>query len=71
MGLGDSTRFVRHHGGWLRRLLARRFDPGDLVRDLTPIVTDPAARVAGFHLYTFNEVARTERWRRRMIERLG
>ena len=31
--------------------------------------TDPAARVAGFHLYTFNEVARTERWRRRTLAR--
>ena len=29
------------------------------------------ASLAGFHLYTFNEVARTERWRRAMLARLG
>ena len=45
--------------------------PNRLVRELTPTATDPAARVAGFHLYTFNEVARTERWRLGLIERLG
>jgi methylenetetrahydrofolate reductase (NADPH) len=34
-------------------------------------VTDPAAKVAGFHFYTFNEVARTERWRQQTLERLA
>jgi hypothetical protein len=27
--------------------------------------------VGGFHLYTFNELERTERWRRETIERLA
>jgi len=42
-----------------------------LVRDLAPIAADSAARVAGIHLYTLNEVARTERWRRAELARLG
>ena len=71
MGLGESTRFLRHNRGFASRLLGRRFAPGGLVRELEPVATDPTARVAGFHLYTFNEVARTERWRRREIERLA
>ena len=71
MGLGESARYLRHNRGWLSRLLGRRFTPADLVRGLAPCATDPSARVAGLHLYTFNEVARTERWRRRMLERLG
>jgi methylenetetrahydrofolate reductase (NADPH) len=71
MGLGESTRFLRHNRGSAARLLGRRFTPGELVRDLEPVASDPAARVAGFHLYTFNEVARTERWRRRTMERLA
>jgi hypothetical protein len=33
-------------------------------------VSDPAANVGGFHFYTFNEVERTERWRRATIARL-
>ena len=64
IGLGESARFLRHHRNWMARLVARQFKPGALLRDLAPTVTDPAADVAGFHLYTFNEVARTERWRR-------
>jgi methylenetetrahydrofolate reductase (NADPH) len=70
IGLGESTRFLRHHRNWISRLVARQFKPDRLVRELTPCALDPAARVAGFHLYTFNEVARTERWRRAALERL-
>jgi methylenetetrahydrofolate reductase (NADPH) len=71
IGLGESARFLSHHRNWLSRLVTRRFNPDRLVRELTPCATDPAARVAGFHLYTFNEVARTERWRRAALERLA
>jgi methylenetetrahydrofolate reductase (NADPH) len=71
IGLGESARFLTHHRGWMSKLLTRRFKPDALVRDLTPCATDPAARVGGFHLYTFNEVARTERWRRTTLARLA
>ena len=70
IGMGESTRFLRHNRNVLARVLTRQFKPGGLVRDLTPVITDPGANVAGFHLYTFNEVGRTERWRRRTIQRL-
>jgi methylenetetrahydrofolate reductase (NADPH) len=71
IGLGESTRFLRHHRNWISRLVARQFKPDRLVRELTPCALDPAARVAGFHLYTFNEVARTERWRQAALARLS
>jgi methylenetetrahydrofolate reductase (NADPH) len=71
IGLGESARFLGHQHGWVSRLLTRRFKPDRLIRDLGPTVADPAAKVAGFHVYTFNEVGRTERWRRRMLERLA
>ncbi len=70
IGLGESARFLRHHGNWISRLLIRQFKPDRLLRDLTPAIADPALGVAGFHLYTFNEVARTERWRRATLARL-
>lgn len=70
IGLAESTRFLRHNRNVLARVVTRQFKPSRLLRELTPVVTDPAANVAGFHLYTFNEVARTERWRRRMLARL-
>jgi methylenetetrahydrofolate reductase (NADPH) len=71
IGMGESARFLRHHSNWMSRLITRQFKPGRLLNDLTPVVTDPASNVGGFHLYTFNEVARTERWRRQTLQRLG
>jgi methylenetetrahydrofolate reductase (NADPH) len=71
IGLGESARFLGHQHGLLSRLLTRRFTPDGLVRELAPTAADPDARVVGFHLYTFNEVERTERWRRETLERLA
>lgn len=71
IGLGESARFLRHHSSWMSRLMTRQFKPDPLVRGLAPTLADPAANVAGFHLYTFNEVERTERWRRNALARLG
>jgi methylenetetrahydrofolate reductase (NADPH) len=71
IGLGESARFLRHHRNWMSRLLTRQFKPDPLLRGLAPTLADPAANVAGLHLYTFNEVARTERWRRDALRRLG
>ncbi len=56
IGLGESARYLRHHRSWMARLLTRQFKPDRLIRDLDPCVTNPSNRVAGFHLYTFNEV---------------
>ena len=70
IGLGESARFLRHHRNWMSRVVTRQFNPDPLVRGLADQVADPAANVAGFHLYTFNEVARTERWRREALARL-
>jgi methylenetetrahydrofolate reductase (NADPH) len=70
IGLGESARFLRHHGNWMKRLLTRTFKPDPLLRGLAPTLADPAANVGGFHLYTFNEVERTERWRRATLARL-
>jgi len=70
IGLGESARFLRHHRNWMSRLMTRQFKPDPLVHGLAPTVADPGAGIAGFHLYTFNEVARTERWRREALRRL-
>jgi methylenetetrahydrofolate reductase (NADPH) len=71
IGLGESTRFLRAHRDWMSRLVTRQFKPARLVNDLGGVCADPAANVAGFHLYTFNDVARTERWRRQTLARLA
>jgi len=72
IGLGESARFVRRHRGWLRHLLRPGgYRPDRLVEGLAGILADPAERVVGFHVYTFNEVERTERWRRTLLDRLA
>lgn len=71
VGLGESARFLRGHRDWFRRLaLHRHYSPDRLLGDLAPTIADPAARVAGLHVYTFNEVEQTERWRRQRLDRL-
>jgi methylenetetrahydrofolate reductase (NADPH) len=64
IGLGESARFLRAHRARLRRL-AGAFTPDDLVRSLA------AQSVAGLHFFTFNELERTERWRREALTRLS
>ena len=71
IGLGESTRYLRHNTGVLARVLTRQFKPDRLLDGLARVVSDPDANVHGFHLYTFNEVARTERWRQRTLKRLA
>lgn len=71
IGMADSSRFALGHRGWVRRLVARQFRPDGLLRELGPRLEDAGASIAGYHLYTFNEVARTERWRREQVERLS
>jgi methylenetetrahydrofolate reductase (NADPH) len=71
IGVGESTRFLRRQGNVLARLLLRgSYSPGFLVDGLRPYLEDPRNGIAGFHIYTFNEVERTERWRRDTIRRL-
>jgi methylenetetrahydrofolate reductase (NADPH) len=61
IGVGESARFARRHAS---------YQPGLLVEGLASSLADPADGVGGFHFYTFNEVARTERWRQRALARL-
>jgi methylenetetrahydrofolate reductase (NADPH) len=71
IGLGESVRFLRGQRGLLRRFLfPRHFTPTKLLRALIPTFADPDARIGGIHVYTFNELERTERWRLELIEQL-
>ena len=71
IGLGQSVRFLRTQRGLLRRFLSpRRYTPTELLEQLTPTFADPAARVGGIHVYTFNELKKTETWRRQLVDRL-
>lgn len=69
IGLGDSVRFLRKQGSRFGRLLVPgAYSPDGLLRELAPALADLEGKVAGLHVFTFNELEATERWRR---ERLG
>lgn len=71
IGVGESARFARRHASWLPQLLrGGGYHPDQLVEGLAESLADPTDRVTGFHLYTFNEVSRTERWRQQKLARL-
>lgn len=69
VGMGDSVRFVRKQARTVGRL-ATGYTPDRLVEGLAPVVNDPASGVAGWHVFTFNEVETTERWRQRLLTEL-
>ena len=69
IGLGESARFLKKYGNWFFRFFTPGgYSPGRLVEGLTPSLADPQANIRGFHIYTFNEVGKTEAWRREKLE---
>jgi methylenetetrahydrofolate reductase (NADPH) len=72
IGLGDSARFLRRHGSWLGRLtLPRAYKPEDLLQRLSGVLALTGNGVKGLHMFTFNEIAQEEHWRRDQLVRLG
>ncbi|MEU9446643.1 5,10-methylenetetrahydrofolate reductase [Streptomyces sp. NPDC048304] len=72
IGVGESTRFLTRHPSWFLRFAAPGgYAPERLLTRGAPAFTDPAAGVAGLHLFTFNQIAETERWRRAALDRLA
>lgn len=74
IGVGDSARFLTKYTGVLTRFLKPGgYSPDELVKRLVPYVGDRDYNIVGFHIYTFNQVESTERWRRQIpgFERAG
>jgi methylenetetrahydrofolate reductase (NADPH) len=72
IGITESARFLRGHPSWVARMFRPGgYEPGRFVGALINEIVLPERRVAGLHVYTFNEIEATERWRREMLVRLG
>ena len=70
IGIVDSARFLRGHSSWfLRMLQPGGYDPRRFVNALFPELASPDRGVAGLHVFTFNEIEPTERWRQAMLAR--
>lgn len=72
IGVGESTRFLTKHASWfLRFATPGGYSPERLLTRAGEALTVPSAGVVGLHLFTFNQVAETEKWRRALLDRLG
>jgi methylenetetrahydrofolate reductase (NADPH) len=71
LGLGQSARFLaKQQSMFWRFFLPGGYSPNRLVRRLTPSLGQPEANLAGFHVFTFNELEKTQTWRQEWLARL-
>ena len=68
VGVGESTRFLADHASWFARLASPGYSPERLVARVAREVGDPQYAVSGLHVFTFNQVAETEAWRRALLD---
>jgi methylenetetrahydrofolate reductase (NADPH) len=72
IGVGQSIRVLKKQKGLVRRMIAARpYQPDALLSGLQPYLDDPVLDIPGFHLFSFNDVERTERWRVDTLEKLN
>ncbi len=72
LGLGQSARFLlKQQSMFWRFFLPGGYHPGRLARRLAPHLQQHGALLDGLHFFTFNEVAKTEAWRRSMLAKIA
>jgi methylenetetrahydrofolate reductase (NADPH) len=73
LGVADTHRFLAKNTRFVARLLRSGgfYRPDALLQGIAPLVADPAAGIVDLHIYTFNAVAATERWRGRYLASLA
>ncbi|MGH3508171.1 MAG: methylenetetrahydrofolate reductase [Nocardioidaceae bacterium] len=70
IGVGQSARFLKQHAGAFARIAAPGgFSPERFLAGSAGYLADPAMRVQGLHIFTFNQAAETEAWRQGMLAR--
>ena len=71
IGVGDSVRFLKRQGKRAAQLMASsEYRPDSLQYELAPVIADPDLKVAGQHVFCFNQVERAENWRHAFVEQL-
>ena len=72
IGVGQSVKFLKTHVSAFARIAAPGgYSPERFLLKSAGYLADPALNVGGLHLFTFNQVAETEAWRRELVERLS
>lgn len=72
IGVGESTRFLVKHKGTFARLAAPGGFTGEkFLRKCAADLGAPEMGVEGTHVFTFNQVEATEKWRRELLQQLS
>ncbi len=73
IGVADTHRFLTKNARFVARLVRSGgfYRPDALLEGLAPVVADQSAGVVDLHLYTFNAVDATERWRAEYLAKLA
>ncbi len=70
IGVGQSAKMLLRQKDLLKKMLQfKPYQPDDLLDGLAPYLDDPVLDIPGFHLFSFNDVERTERWRQEALAR--
>jgi methylenetetrahydrofolate reductase (NADPH) len=72
VGVGPSVKYATKYGGLVARLMRRGgYRPDAFVARIAPFVANRDYGIGGFHVYTFNQVESTERWRQELVASYG
>lgn len=72
LGLGQSARFLAKQSAMFWRFfLPSGYRPDKLATALSTQITKPGNNISGFHVFTFNDLEGTERWRQNQLARLS
>lgn len=71
LGIGESARFLKKQQNLLFRFfMPGGYNPDRIIKGLAPHIGDPDNTIAGFHIFTFNDLGPTEKWRQRTLQNL-
>ncbi|KUG57171.1 5,10-methylenetetrahydrofolate reductase [Serinicoccus chungangensis] len=67
IGVGDSVRFLRKQRGVFARIALPGFSTTRFVRRIAALAGTQRLNIGGLHLYSFNQIEKTEAWRREQL----
>ncbi len=72
LGIGESAKFLKKQQNMFWRFfLPGGYRPDPIITGLARHLGTPDNALAGFHVFTFNDLAPTEAWRRRALQELS
>ena len=68
LGIGESAKFLKKQQSlFWRFFVPGGYSPNRIIRELAPHLGKPDNGLAGFHVFTFNDLGPTETWRQQML----